>query len=158
MAAVKGGQPGSASYRKGCPFEWELRHVWQQPVAPAADSEPNGDRVLRDQRGDHEVAEAAGQPPARPAEHGQQERGGEHPQVVRDHACKLAERSVQRRVRMGARREDGLELRQKCAEGGEQPHARRRGDQAPDTLLGWHAPRADALPWRARPGGRGFTG
>ena len=104
-AAVTGGQPGRASDAEGGPFERELRHVWQQPVAPAAESEPDRDRVLRDQRGDHEVAEAAGQPPARPAEDGQQERGGEHPQVVRDHARELAERSVQRRVRMGARRE-----------------------------------------------------
>ena len=54
MAAVTGGQPGRAGDAKGGPFERELRHVWQQPVAPAAESEPNGERVLRDQRGDQQ--------------------------------------------------------------------------------------------------------
>jgi len=121
-AAVTGAQPGRASYAKGGPFEGELRHVWQQPVGPAAESEPNGDRVLRDQRGDQQVAEAAGQPPARPAEGGQQERGGEHPQVVRDHARELAEGSVQRRVGTAVRCEPGRDLRRHGRCDGKQPH------------------------------------
>ena len=154
IAAVTGGEPGRAGYAKGGPFEGELRHVWQQPVAPAAESEPHRDRVLGDQRGDHEVAEAAGHPPAWPAEHGQQERGGEHPQVVRDHARELAERSVQRRVRMGARRERRHKPSQQDAERGEQPHARDGGGEATGVLAGWHPRQADALSWRNRAGER----
>jgi hypothetical protein len=148
--AVTGAQPGRASYRQCRPFEWELRHIRQQPVAPAAEGEPDRDRVLPDQRGDQHVAEASGQPPARPAEDGQQERGSQDPEVVGDQAGELAERSVQRRVRSGARSEPGSQSCQQDRCGGEQRYARgRRGELSP-VLAGCDARQASARARRNR--------
>jgi hypothetical protein len=131
-------QPGGRSDAQRCPLERHVRQEAHQLRAVAAYGSAHCEWAADDDRGDDRVAYQACRAVLGPAGAGEDDRRGQHPEVVQQDARALTGAPVQRRVRRAPRRERRDQSSEQHTGSGQPDREHPNGSDTPD-VTAWTA-------------------